>query len=223
MRMDVRNLKTLLRNPRAAINAARLVVMLQGDAWRAGRRFSRDLTLEQRRSFALGVLAGTGVEVTFAVDGTTWTCDAVEGEICRELLLTGGYQIQDVQDVIAWVQAHRPGRTAIVDVGANIGTTSIPFARAGYDVLAIEAVPSTYEMLVANVERNGLGDRVRCVNVAVSEHATVTMNLTGSSGVSEVAGTGNPGFESQGYRTIDMVSVPGAAMPQLVERQFETE
>src|SRR6478752_3984009 len=153
--MKLANAKPLLRSPRAALNALRLAVMLQGDVWRAGHRFGRDLSDEERRLFAAGVLAGSGVQLTFTTGDLVWTSDGDE-----------------MDDVISWVRTKRTGLTNVVDVGANIGTTAIPFARAGYDVLAIEAVPSTYEMLVANVQRNGVADKVRCVNAAVSEAAT---------------------------------------------------
>ncbi len=215
--MKLANAKPLLRSPRAALNALRLAVMLQGDAWRAGHRFARDLSDEERRLFAAGVLAGSGVQLTFTTGDLVWTSDADEmGGVCRELLLTGSYYRDEMDDVISWVRTNRAGLTNVVDVGANIGTTAIPFARAGYDVLAIEAVPSTYEMLVANVQRNGVADKVRCVNAAVSEAATVTMNLTGSSAMNEVAGTGRPGFETHGLRTSSTVTVDGARLDDLV-------
>jgi FkbM family methyltransferase len=215
--MKLANAKRLVQSPRAALDALRLAVMLQGDVWRAGHRFGRDLSEDERRLFAAGVLAGTGVQLTFTTGDLTWTSDADEiGGICRELLLTGSYYRDEMDEVIAWVETHRAGCTNIVDVGANIGTTAIPFARAGYDVLAIEAVPSTYEMLVANVRRNGVADKVRCVNAAVSEAATVTMNLTGSSAMNEVAGAGRPGFETHGLRTSGTVTVDGARLDDLV-------
>lgn len=61
------------------------------------------------------------------------------------------------------------GRT-FLEVGANFGVYALPavaeygFARA----VAYEPDPAAFELLAANIARNGLGDRVTAVNAALS-------------------------------------------------------
>ena len=56
----------------------------------------------------------------------------------------------------------------VIDVGANSGATSIYFAINGAKkVIAIEAMPSTYDYLRKNVKVNGLDSFIQCINGAV--------------------------------------------------------
>lgn len=58
----------------------------------------------------------------------------------------------------------------IVDLGAHIGSFTVPLAKkAGRSgrVLAIEANPDTFRLLESNVIQNGLDDRVTCINAAI--------------------------------------------------------
>lgn len=62
----------------------------------------------------------------------------------------------------------------VVDLGAHIGTFTVPLAqRVGQRgrVVAVEADPRNYDLLVANVERAGLSERVRTVNAVVGSPA----------------------------------------------------
>jgi FkbM family methyltransferase len=64
----------------------------------------------------------------------------------------------------------RPG-DVFVDVGAHVGYVTLPVARAvgpGGRVICLEPTPETFERLVANVERNGLGN-VTAVRAAASD------------------------------------------------------
>jgi FkbM family methyltransferase len=55
------------------------------------------------------------------------------------------------------------------DIGANIGSyTVLAAGTAGALVVAVEPIPSTFLALRANIELNGLDDRVTVLNVAVA-------------------------------------------------------
>jgi len=56
-----------------------------------------------------------------------------------------------------------------VDVGANFGFWTLPAARRGCRVIAVEPVPTTRALLAANAARNGLADRVQIIAGAVSD------------------------------------------------------
>jgi FkbM family methyltransferase len=63
----------------------------------------------------------------------------------------------------------RPG-DVVVDIGANIGSFAVyaAAARRAGRVIAFEPHPGNFSLLSRNVEENGLGQVVTCVNEAVS-------------------------------------------------------
>jgi FkbM family methyltransferase len=73
---------------------------------------------------------------------------------------------------------HRGG--LFVDVGANIGTTTIPALTDGaVSAIAFEPVRANYALLVANAILNGLEDRLDARHAAVSgSSGTVNMELS---------------------------------------------
>ena len=62
----------------------------------------------------------------------------------------------------------RPG-DLVVDVGANFGFWALAAANRGCRVVAIEPIPPTRELLVANAIRNGLQDHLEVVSDAMSD------------------------------------------------------
>jgi FkbM family methyltransferase len=206
----------LLANPKRAVTAARFAVMLTRPR-PAGLRLARDLTSDERRAVAAGLLELEGLTISFERAGIHWTTELRRDGIGYELLTMGGFQVDDTDRLVAWIDANRPGRRVVVDVGANIGTTAVPFALAGYDVLAIEPVPATFELLERNVADNGLGSRITCVRQAItSQPGPVEMVLAGSMGQSELA-VDRPGFLADGYDIVDRVEVMGGPLGALLE------
>lgn len=78
--------------------------------------------------------------------------------------------VREAED--CWFHVYRPSEgDVIVDVGAEIGTDTVVFARAvgpTGKVIAIEAQPQTYELLLRTCESNGLANVVP-LNVAVAD------------------------------------------------------
>jgi FkbM family methyltransferase len=56
-----------------------------------------------------------------------------------------------------------------VDIGANIGSYSILAASKGAQVIAIEPIPSTFEILKKNILLNNFNDSVDIFNIAISD------------------------------------------------------
>ncbi|CRI68124.1 Methyltransferase FkbM family [Thiocapsa sp. KS1] len=54
-----------------------------------------------------------------------------------------------------------------VDIGANVGSYTILGGAAGARVLAIEPIPSTFGWLARNIAVNGLGERLRALNLGL--------------------------------------------------------
>lgn len=71
---------------------------------------------------------------------------------------------------LAMVLDHIEADDTVVDVGAHIGTYSIPIAQKldkGH-VYSIEAHPETYQLLRRNIVGNGLSDRITAFNFLVA-------------------------------------------------------
>ena len=74
----------------------------------------------------------------------------------------------------------------VVDVGANIGDSSIYFARRGVKkVIAIEGFPKNYEMLKKNIDVNGLSDKIEPVLAFCSNSTDEVFIDDKSEGLSE--------------------------------------
>lgn len=112
-------------------------------------------------------------QITFRRDDTTWTAFAWDEVISWSLFITGGYQRDEVVALLAWLNGRRGSLApdaVVVDVGANIGATSIPIAElTGRRVLAIEPEPENVAMLQRNIQQNGLQERIVVACVAVDD------------------------------------------------------
>jgi FkbM family methyltransferase len=65
-----------------------------------------------------------------------------------------------------------------IDVGANVGSYTVLAAGAvGSRAFAVEPIPTTFGFLRRNVELNGLGERVRCLQGGLSDRRT-TLRFT---------------------------------------------
>jgi FkbM family methyltransferase len=91
------------------------------------------------------------------------------------LFETGGFQLDELQGLVGWLEANDSrwsDKDWILDVGANIGTSSIPLAlETGRRVLALEPDPSNFGYLQTNVAANDLENQVMCLQVAISNRA----------------------------------------------------
>jgi FkbM family methyltransferase len=108
-------------------------------------------------------------------DGVWYFVDTRDQVISRATFAYGSYEEDVMARALGILQAHGhtvAGRT-FVDVGANIGTSTIAaIMRFGArDAIAIEAAPSNYRLLRCNVIANDLEERVRTVWGAASSHA----------------------------------------------------
>lgn len=87
--------------------------------------------------------------------------------------------------IFAFYRANRKLYRRTLDVGANLGLHSIVMARAGFEVTAFEPDPVHFDLLTANLSRNGISS-VKPERAAVSdadgqlEFVRVVGNTTGS-------------------------------------------
>ena len=69
---------------------------------------------------------------------------------------------------LAGLAQYVTGDSAVLVVGAHVGTLAIPLARSARTVVAIEPNPDSYRLLNANLTLNGVSN-CRAVNVAASD------------------------------------------------------
>lgn len=131
-----------------------------------GRVLTARLSLEERRRLAAAVLGQEEIIVEMERGGTRWRI-ASGDEIFDSVFSTGGYSLDMIQALVGWCKRHRPSTTWFLDIGANVGTTTVPLAQAGHRVLAIEPVPAAIAVLEHNISSNGLSDVVIPVPVAI--------------------------------------------------------
>ena len=190
-------------------------------AARAALRALQDATdddPQRRYRRAMRLLTGLDVDLRLERGDLVWLLPPSNDGISRSLFVEGAYSGAELSAVREFMRATRRDKRWFIDAGANIGTTTVPMARAGYRVLAIEAVPSTVRYLKANIVQNNVSDLVTIIEGAISERPEVFMALNASPGQSEVvtALDDPPTFGRSAWhqRTI---SVPGFGLDRCVQ------
>lgn len=203
--------------------------------WRGFRRYFRrslgallrsdnDKLLAERRKLALQLLRGDAEQLTFRRDGLLWTVFVWDTGVAKYLYSEGNYQGSEVHGLLAWLRHHGHAPTKeswVIDVGANIGTTSIPVAReTGARVLAIEPIDDNARLLRQNALQNGYGERIVCVEAAVADEpgeVEMVLSLTNSGGAEIKSGAARQGFGevTASHRT---VKVPVRTLEQLIDQ-----
>jgi FkbM family methyltransferase len=88
----------------------------------------------------------------------------------RPLMLTGSFKGEGAPDLVEnLMRDHRRG--TYIDIGANVGMTTIPFARRfNWDFYAFEPEPTIYRRLRCNLVRNDVDQKVGSFNLGLSDH-----------------------------------------------------
>jgi FkbM family methyltransferase len=177
----------------------RTAVTVQPDIGRSqlAWRLAETLPLPERRKLAFRLIESEAEEIVFRRDGCVWTGFTWDQVISGNLFAHGSIQRDEIEAVIAWMKRHgrfKPPHDVIVDVGANIGTSAIPFARGtACQVLAIEPVPELHAMLCRNIAGNGLSGRIDPIAAAIVGGARKRVRMTlpsENSGAAEVVRRG---------------------------------
>lgn len=134
----------------------------------------------------------------------TFLVDTSDSRVGRKLFVNQGRsEMRTLRNVMRALeelgQASRVLGKTFVDVGANIGTTTIPALLVhGFSAaIAFEPEPSNFRLLRVNAILNGLDDRVRALQVAVSDVAgSGTLLVHGdNSGAHQLVGSGSSGAD----------------------------
>ncbi len=133
--------------------------------------------------------------------------------IGREVFLHGEFDFAKLRAALAILRREgHPAPTHLIDVGANIGTITIPALKRGLiqTATAIEPHPQNLRLLRANIALNGLEDRVTVLAQAVGNRSGVTLLLHESatnSGNHSIGAAGIP-VSSSKLDDLDLPSVP---------------
>lgn len=138
------------------------------------------------------------------------TADKVIG---REVFLHGEFDFAKLQTALAILAREGyPAPTHLIDVGANIGTITIPALKRGLlqTATAIEPHPHNIRLLRANIALNGLEDRVTVLARAVGDRSGVTLYLHESATNSGNHTIGTEGIPVPSFKLddLDIPSVP---------------
>ncbi len=112
------------------------------------------------------LIAGNPPGRTFRVrNASGWFEGSLESVVGEQLYLVGSYE---GPLITAFLDLFPRGGDSILDVGANVGTHSIAFARAFRQVLAFEPSPEVFARLERNLDLNP-NVRVTPINIGLGD------------------------------------------------------
>ena len=108
--------------------------------------------------------------------GLTWELDMVQN-LEQRLYAIGSYEAATVRESLRRLHFG----DVVLDVGANVGTFSLPIAQNGYDVIAVEAASDTMVRLQRHVALNGLEAQVVIEHLALGRNEGMVDLRSGAS------------------------------------------
>jgi len=108
-----------------------------------------------------------------------------------------------------FVYKHVDHYNKFLDVGANIGTYSILFAKKGMEGCAFEPVATNFEALSINIELNNLQKQVKLVNLALGSyaHTDVFTFVPDNTGASHLKSIENKDVKDGGETEVEVVTL----------------
>jgi FkbM family methyltransferase len=166
---SLQNLKRYLKQFTVLVSAKRAIASLPSNAVRATGRlpvFKSKLFRKMALDFAApdSLMVSTGAGEKFVVV-------AADKFIGRQTYVDQEpYGFDKMERLLRILGSERP-KTLLIDIGANIGTISIPAVKRGLfkNAIAIEPEPRNYSLLSANIHLNGASDKIVAHNLALGQ------------------------------------------------------
>jgi FkbM family methyltransferase len=184
------------------------------------------VTAEERERFFAEARAFTPILAAEA-GGATFLVRTTDEVVGRSLFVKGsrgdmGLVSRTLEILRALGQAERVEGRAFLDIGANIGTSSIAALRTGAfsGVVAFEPEPDNYRLLCVNLALNGFEHQARALPVAVSRTsgpAMLTLHTRNSGGHQVATGAGPAGLGDDAPHG-EQIPVEAVSLDALVER-----
>ena len=140
------------------------------------------------------------------------------------------------EDEIALLAPCIAAGATVLDVGANVGTHTLAFARLvgpSGRVLAIEGNPETFTLLAYNVVENGHSAYVQPLNVLVGQAAgLVPFNLSAGrtsenpgakTFLPELTGTSKPAAEDAVWLQLPLITIDSLGLPSCAVMKIDVE
>jgi FkbM family methyltransferase len=103
-----------------------------------------------------------------ATGSETYLVSSQDKIIGRSAYLTGEFDFEKLEKALKILGGNFEA-SVLIDIGANIGTISIPAIKRKVfgSAVAVEPEPFNYGLLVANIHINGLASKIKSYNVAL--------------------------------------------------------
>ncbi|MGA2936781.1 MAG: FkbM family methyltransferase [Syntrophobacteraceae bacterium] len=134
---------------------------------------SRFLTEDGARWLAMQVMQEFADALTFTRDGLHWTIPLQDVSVGQNLFMFADFDRSAVARLVQWADkfGHLQRGNVILELGANLGSTTLPLAQLTQcHIAAVEPVPRNLAFLKQNVAQNDLSARVTIVECAASDH-----------------------------------------------------
>lgn len=116
-------------------------------------------------------------EVVVRTENGILAVDSKDWLIGKQLYVDQSFESAEMDSAVAALRAEgwlQPQSPILIDAGANIGMISVAMLLRGHlrRAIAFEPAEATHRLLVGNARRNGLGEAIRCVPMALSDAAS---------------------------------------------------
>lgn len=217
-RLRRRQLSRMASGPRASAGPRSY------NPWHLRDELAANMPEVDRLLLGAGLLSGSGSDlVVSGSQGTFWLNPSLD-PIVASVLSSGQYSLDEMAAVEGWLRTEGRGGV-IIDVGANIGTTTVFFARRGWRVLSIEPVPRAVQLLEKSIASSGVDSMVTVVPCAIADEAGELEMVAGHNlSTSEIRRTHQPEqLGTPGDTGLDVVSVPARTLSDVLrEHGIET-
>jgi len=135
--------------------------------------------------------------------------------IGKSIIHLGAFQPERIAAVLNLLTARRIKIRQLVDIGANIGTTTLELLRQrpGVTAVAFEPDPSNFSLLKLNVIANGMGRRVRTERLALGDvTGQLELELADSNYGDHRVRVSTATPDAFGERDRKVIRVPGARL-----------
>lgn len=114
-------------------------------------------------AFTKTILGSHAFAVIAKSDSGLFAVDPEDYVVGRQLRMTGKYGLDEIERL----KPHIASDSRVLIVGAHVGTLAIPISKLCMDVVAIEANPSTCDLLIINIALNSASN-CQAINIAAS-------------------------------------------------------
>lgn len=201
-----RDVRSLLRRPTTLLRLARYIDAQDAPSFASILRSSLPREFVDHTATRLVGRLDPSIVLEFERNGLRWRAPCGDS-VTIGLLESGHWQGQAIDGLVSWMQARgfEPTSKTWLDIGANIGTTTVALAASGCRVVAVEPSPRNVSLLRFNTTSNGLTERVEIVEAAIIDGVDDAVDFTEGA----AHGMGHLAVESSQSRRVPAMNIEG--------------